>query len=461
MRNFLKVVVLLLSLNNLSAQQICPQYVKDKDGNTYQTVKIGTQCWMRSNLKVTKYQDGTQIPDMTGHYSWMGTSGRPASHEGGAFAIFEPYTRENELIYGKLYNYTAMNHWRGICPIGWNIPKYSDWTQLFSSMGGASVAGPKLMETGTTHWERESFPRQTNVSGFTALPGGYRYKEGGWVDLRKAAYFWYKAGLPIIIRNDGSISTFNSDDKSVYYGFYIRCILSPEAISSTTPVPVDSSILSKTCPATPTVKDIDGNIYYTVQIGSQCWMQSNLKVSKYRNGESIPKNMDTNNNEKIGSYISYNNNEKSDSVYGKLYNWYAVNDKRGLCPTGWHVPTIDEWGNLFYPPNGSRVHGGKVKEKGNNHWVASVRVDDIFTDVIVDSNKYNKDATNETGFTALPGGYWNPSGFKDLRKEANFWSSYDKLSEESYRFNLNVYNSNVERETYMKYFKLSIRCLRD
>jgi uncharacterized protein (TIGR02145 family) len=190
-------------------------------------------------------------------------------------------------------------------------------------------------------------------------------------------------------------------------------------------------------------------------------MQSNLKVSKYRNGESIPKNMDTNNNEKIGSYISYNNNEKSDSIYGKLYNWYAVNDKRGLCPTGWHVPTIDEWGNLFYPPNSSRVHGGKVKEKGNNHWVASVRFDDIFTDVIVDSNKYNKDATNETGFTALPGGYWNPSGFKDLRKEANFWSSYDKLSEESYRFNLNVYNSNVERGTYMKYFKFSIRCLRD
>lgn len=162
------------------------------------------------------------------------------------------------------------------------------------------------------------------------------------------------------------------------------------------------------CVGTPTVTDIDNNTYKTVQIGTQCWMRENLKVSKYRNGVAIPTGLNdaTWSSTTSGAYAIYDNNNANDALYGKLYNLHAVKDVRGLCPTGWHVPTRDEWDKLVSHLGGSpRSVGGKLKS-------------------VTGWNAPNTGATNESGFTGLPGGYREPDyGFEELGSFGGWWSS--------------------------------------
>jgi uncharacterized protein (TIGR02145 family) len=125
------------------------------------------------------------------------------------------------------------------------------------------------------------------------------------------------------------------------------------------------STLAFVCGTSP-VADGEGNIYNTVHIGNQCWTQSNLNVTKFRNGDDIA-NL-TNGSQwsgtppsATGAWCSYNNNSANDATNGKLYNWYAVNDSRGLCPTGWHVPSDGEWTTLTNGLGGTSVAGGAMK----------------------------------------------------------------------------------------------------
>ena len=105
-----------------------------------------------------------------------------------------------------------------------------------------------------------------------------------------------------------------------------------------------------------TVTDIDNNVYNTVIIGTQIWLKENLKVTKYRNSDTIT------------TTWAYNGNESNVSTYGRLYDWYAATDSRGLCPTGWHLPTDAEWTTLTDYLEGLSVAGGKLKEAGTTHW---------------------------------------------------------------------------------------------
>jgi len=139
----------------------------------------------------------------------------------------------------------------------------------------------------------------------------------------------------------------------------------------------------------PVCEDIDGNVYETIQIGDQLWMAENLKTTHYNNGDEIPYPS----NEDFGSfdegqYGVYDNDPSNADVYGNLYNFAAVDDDRGLCMEGWHVPSDGEWTVLTDYLGGSSVAGGKMKEEGLDHW-----------------NSPNTGATNESGFTGLPAGY--------------------------------------------------------
>lgn len=167
------------------------------------------------------------------------------------------------------------------------------------------------------------------------------------------------------------------------------------------------------------VIDIDGNVYPSVQIGTQIWMKKNLKVSKYRNGDPIPTGLNNSDweNANSGAYSIYGNVAANDETYGKLYNTFTVVDPRGLCPTGWHVPSDEEWTTLENFLGGREVSSGKMKAV-SNLW-----------------DQPNNGATDESGFSALPGGirifngnylelgvigYWlssteNPSGLPWLR----------------------------------------------
>jgi len=161
--------------------------------------------------------------------------------------------------------------------------------------------------------------------------------------------------------------------------------------------------------------DYDGNGYHAVTIGTQTWLRENWKCTHYNNGDLIPNITDDPSwaQATAGAMCWYNNDRaKYDSVYGAMYNWYAVNDPRGLAPKGWHVPNYNDWDALTKSVGGWEVAGGNIKEKGTKHWKSP-----------------NTGATNSSGFTALPGGDRignlgnNKGKFIDLTTDAAFWTS--------------------------------------
>jgi len=196
-----------------------------------------------------------------------------------------------------------------------------------------------------------------------------------------------------------------------------------------------------------TVTDYDGNVYPTVTIGTQTWMAENLKTTKYNDGTAIP--LVTNSTEwsnlTTPGYCWYNNDEASyKNTYGALYNWYTVNTEK-LCPTGWHVPTDSEWVTLTDYLGGISVAGGKLKETGTTHW-----------------KNPNTGATNESGFTALPGGYRSNDGaFDDVGYYGSWWSSTEYSTTNAYSRRLYYNYAYFYRLYYNKKLGYSVRCVRD
>ena len=197
-----------------------------------------------------------------------------------------------------------------------------------------------------------------------------------------------------------------------------------------------------------TVTDIDGNIYNAVTIGTQTWMQQNLNVTHYRNGDAIPNVTDFTawSHLTTGAYCDYNNAPDSSTTYGRLYNWWTVVDTRSLCPIGWHVPADSEWTTLTTYLGGESIAGGKLKEAGLTHWASP-----------------NTAATNETGFTALPAGYLSSSGtYLYIGYFGYWWSSPGGNSTIAWYRSMYYDYSNVYRNySFNKTLGFSVRCVKD
>ncbi|MCL4482236.1 MAG: fibrobacter succinogenes major paralogous domain-containing protein [Bacteroidetes bacterium] len=165
----------------LTTTQFTYGSVSDVEGNTYKTVTIGNQIWMAENLKTTKYNDGTTIPLVTDSTVWkkLSTPG---------YCWYNNDATANKNIYGALYNWYTLNTGK-LCPTGWHVPSDAEWTILKTYLGGETVAGGKLKETGTSHWLSPN-TGATNESGFAAVPGGYRYFGGTFYDLGGFGYWW-------------------------------------------------------------------------------------------------------------------------------------------------------------------------------------------------------------------------------------------------------------------------------
>ncbi len=199
-----------------------------------------------------------------------------------------------------------------------------------------------------------------------------------------------------------------------------------------------------------TLTDQDGNVYKTVTIGAQTWMAENLRTTKYNDGTAIP-NV-TNGGEwgtlTTGAYCNYDNAAGIDNIatYGRLYNWHAVSTGK-LAPKGWHVPTYAEWAQLTTYLGGDSIAGGKLKETGTTHWLSS-----------------NTGVTNETGFTALPGGTRGVSDtFYDILHVGAWWSATNTTGFNAgswYRV-MHFSNSNVYSYGGYKELGLSVRCVKD
>lgn len=193
--------------------------VQDIDGNYYNTVIIGPQTWMKENLKSTRYNDGSSIPNITDNTSWENLSY-------GAYCWYDNDQSSYKSTYGALYNWYAVNTGK-LCPTGWHVPNENEWSALINYLGGTGIAGGKLKETGTIHWNPPN-TGATNESGFSARGSGYRSYGGAFTAIGQTGAWWSAT------ENDASSAGtrgLRSDSQSVdayingkIHGFSVRCI---------------------------------------------------------------------------------------------------------------------------------------------------------------------------------------------------------------------------------------------
>ncbi|MFN8254884.1 MAG: fibrobacter succinogenes major paralogous domain-containing protein [Bacteroidales bacterium] len=194
--------------------EIISSMVTDIDGNKYNTVIIGSQIWMKENLKTTRYNDGTPITYITDSIEWI-TAGE-------AYCWYANDSATYKAAYGALYNWYAVapagNGNRNICPTGWHIPTDSEWETLTIYLGGSNIAGGKLKEEGTANWISPNAGAD-NSSGFTALPGGNRYfVDGAFVGIGTTCYLW--SSVDYDIKSAANWGLYYGD--SIAYRLYSR-----------------------------------------------------------------------------------------------------------------------------------------------------------------------------------------------------------------------------------------------
>ena len=210
------------------------------------------------------------------------------------------------------------------------------------------------------------------------------------------------------------------------------------------PHPDDGPAAVLPCPDS--VVDIDGNVYQVIDVDGTCWTASNLKVSRFSNGDSIP--LETSGGEWIQLNASaqcyYDNDSVNLGIYGRLYNGYSVMDDRGLCPTGWKVPQDSDWVNLANFLGGEGVAGDKLKSL--DLWYGP-----------------GTPATDAIGFTAKPGGSRILQGngtFIAIGDMGNWWSATENGSEVLVNRQITYINSNLAQASNSKKVGFSVRCIR-
>jgi uncharacterized protein (TIGR02145 family) len=523
----------------------------DIDGNDYKTVKIGTQTWMAENLKTTKYADGTPIGDGTisnkeyGKYYFVYHND---SSSIGAYGLYYTWMAATNSVYGKSYPDGV----QGACPNGWHIPNYAEQKALVVYLD-PEVAGGKLKETGTAHWNDPN-TGATNATGFSAVGTGLRQNnenagrfksEGDYTAFwgSESTYFETFEGkfynsivltisnksedaplgkhlstwacpirclkdsnisyvtIPEIITlpvndisgtsstvggkliNDGGAIKFNSKgvcwsknpnpDTSDYktiddidFNYKVRKTFS-NTLTSLEPntkyyarayaansagVGYGNELSFITTPDSlrGTITDIEGNIYKTIKVGNQVWMGENLRTTHLNDGDPIQiitnydywslgwetSSPDLN---ARGLAMGWYQNDSVNLTYGALYNWKEVDSKK-LCPTGWHVPALNEWEQLERYLGGAEVAGGKMKVTGIDFWVNP-----------------NEGATNESGFSALPG------GFRDGINGDHYMGSVTKIWTSTNRYFVTLTNidSSMSMERVNNKYGCSVRCIQD
>ena len=428
--------------------QPCPNNptVSDYDGNIYNTVKIGGQCWMRENLRTTHYSDGTEIP--------IGTH---PNEENGEIYRYTPSDTSMLPMIG--YSYTTRAAVRdssssdripsdiqGICPTGWHLPSPGEWNILVNYVKsvpeylcGTSIAKAIAAIGGwddsTEECNQGNNQSTNNATGFSARNGGTRLTSSSYrEDVKQGVQFF-----PPTFWNAYS-----------YVPAKVRCLQNKQP-----------------CLGASTVSDTDGNVYNTVQIGDQCWMKENLRTTHYADGTSIP----------LGDSISYttphryfpNNNSSNTAVYGLLYNWSAVmhgatssniipSRVQGVCPKGWHVPSDAEWNLLTnYVKNQTVFVCG-----GNSSYIAKALADSTEWNTSTSSCAVGNDLSgnNATGFSGLPAGKYNGI-YQFFDDRAIFWGATQSSENKAVLRFLARNNAFVGTTDNPKYESYSVRCLRD
>ncbi|MDD6582684.1 MAG: FISUMP domain-containing protein [Bacteroidales bacterium] len=580
--------------NTMQEGQPCPGAVMVTDidlyTNTYNTVVIGNQCWLKENLKTLNYCHGTYATTIA-----LGSDTSTTT----AYRYYPNNNSSNVATYGYLYNWKAVmgdssssnanpSGVRGICPPDWHVPSDAEWTQLTNYVSSQSqyVCGDDNTQiakalASTTEWGSSSnicavgnTPNNNNATGFSALPANLRVRNS-YDGITQCAAFWSstessfeEAYTRVLFYDKDDVDNFYYSSHHSYnysyngkdIGHSVRCLRNENASSTVSTTAVSSINITETtaicggnvtsdggtavtargvcwstshfptindshttdgsgtgsftssitglianttyyvrayatnhtgtaygneikfisgttldgqpCPEANTVTDIDNNIYNTVKIGNQCWMKENLRTTRYANGTSIP----------LGSTFSStapyrynpNNNSSNVSTYGYLYNWKSLmgnssssnanpSGVQGVCPDGWHVPSVAEWTQLTnYVSSRGQYHYCTFYSNLIAKALASTTgwnsTDDICPCVVGNTPSNN----NATGFSALPAGYYDRSSCINFGSHAIFWSSTESDSTHAYYYWLYRDDYNIYRQnSYFSNYGFSVRCLRD
>ncbi len=534
------------------------------DNYDYETVQIGSQCWFAENLRTEHYANGDAITGNLSASEWTSTSS-------GAQAIYD-----NDVLYletfGRLYNWYAVDDSRGLCPSGWHVPTDGEWMTLEMELGMTSS------EANSTGWRGTDQGAQlkaspscdpswngTNISGFSALPGGYRYANLGHFSFAGDRGYWWSASqnassypwCRFLYSDDDFVNRYSGSTNGFIPqgGFSVRCLREADAGGSSASVPTVSSAATSdlaettatlngevishggdmvsatgfivgadstlattndasgsgtSCAFTaslagltggaryyfsayatngegtaygdtlcftteteaasfacgPSTVTYDGHAYETVQIGSQCWFAENLRTEHYANGDAIPGNLSdsewtsTSSGAQIvygeGTSTFYDGSDDESAnleAYGRLYNWYAVDDSRGLCPSGWHVPTDSEWMIL------EMELGMTSSEANSTGW----RGTDQGAQLKASPSGYPSwNGTNTSGFLALPGGWrYDDGAYNSGGAHGCWWSASPSGTYYAWRRYLYSSFDGVLRSRDGQRNGFSVRCLRD
>jgi uncharacterized protein (TIGR02145 family) len=401
-------------------------------------IKIGNQTWMSENLNVSTFNNGDPITEVKNAEEW-----KKAFEYGLSAWCYYKNDLNNGKKYGKLYNWHAINDPRGLAPAGWHIPTDGEWTITIDYLGGEIAAGPKLVLFGET--------------GFNGLPSGIRSNNGNFTGIRIENFWWsstLESSKKVWVRNLNVLGQLERVAANWDMGLPVRCIKDDlPAVMPVQPVvipvkpqkqPEKTKPIEKQKqpekPKQPVEKDKpyikeepgtladsrDGGVtYQTIKIGTQIWMAENLNVSTFLNGDPISEAKTDEEWKKAGVAKKpawcYLNNDSNNIKYGKLYNWYAVQDARGLAPKGWHVSGEADWQKMINYLGGNERAPAKLK--AGNGWTIDIL------------------SNNESGFAGLPGNWRTGDGIFLTGIQSGCWwtTSYKNYIDAAMLYTLYVH----------------------
>jgi uncharacterized protein (TIGR02145 family) len=496
--------------------------IKDIDNNYYNIVKIASQTWMAENLKVTKYNNGTAIPELIINSDWNAEDGSIGHN--GAYCWYENNDSVYGNTYGALYNWFAVNDGE-LCPTGWHIPNNSDWATLAANVGGESTAGDKLKEMGTTNWAKPN-SGATNEMGFTAEPGGARENTGTFNNVRSNGYWWSSSEFDDLnatcwqmFYNLSNLGSGNSNKKS---GYSVRCM------QSSLPEVTTTSITSLTPPTAQSGGNITRDGGSPVTARGVCWGTSPGPIVAGNHTSdgtgagaftSQVNGLDINTRYYLRAYATNSvgtvyGNEISFRTYGpdvikdidgNYYNignignqvWMLENLKTTKLNDGTVIQNVTDntqWGHLTTPGmswfnndeatfkdtygamyNWFAVNKGNLCPVGwkvptEAEW--NILRDQLGGEAIAGGKmketgtlhwlEPNNSATNSSGFKGLPGGYRNNAGgFGDMGINTIFWTSTDGGQDHAFTKHLRNYDALLFHGWDEMVDGVSVRCIFD
>ncbi len=439
-----------LSSSSIVSSPVEGTLTDSRDGQTYKIVKIGDQWWMAENLNYEVdssfcYNDSAEYCEKYGRlYRWAAAVGKSESECG--------YDSTCSLPTGSI---------QGVCPRGWHLPRKYEWETLFDAVGGQTTAGMALKSA--SGWYNSG--NGPDAFGFSALPAGKRDENGNYNFEGSVADFWspseYGSGAVLDMYLDSKHGSVFPTITSKYYGHSVRCVKDMSSSNSASQK-IAWDYLNPDVGYSELVDDRDGQTYKTVKIGDQWWMAENLNYAY----TDVPFNYDGYTSDSTS--WCYNNISDHCDKYGRLYTWSAAMDSagtwttngkgcgfglecsptypvRGICPSGWHLPSEVEWETLLNAVGGQSTAGTDLKSLSD--W------------------KGRRKGMDPFGFSVLPAGYRNNDGDYNYGGcDAFFWSSTEddgRNEDAAYEIRLSYGDHNVELHGRYKSIGYSVRCIKD